>query len=72
MHSAAIRSKVRELVAAGLGDREIARRTGLPRTTVRYMRAPRTPRQRETCPRCWRAARPMRFTAGEYAELLGL
>jgi LAGLIDADG DNA endonuclease family protein len=26
----------------------------------------------ETCPRCWRWAKPMRFTPDEYAELLGL
>jgi hypothetical protein len=26
----------------------------------------------ETCPRCWRAARPIRFTPEDYCELLGL
>jgi hypothetical protein len=72
MHPAAVHEEVRSLVAAGVNDCEIARRTGLARTTVRDIRRPRAPRSREICPRCWRPARPVRFSPGEYAELLGL
>jgi hypothetical protein len=72
MHPAAVHEEVRRLAAAGVNDCEIARRTGLPRTTVRDIRRARGPRPRATCPRCWRPARPIRFTPGEYAELLGL
>lgn len=73
MHPAAVRHEVLALVAEGVNDCDIARRTGIPRTTVRDIRRPRyVPRERETCPRCWRSSRPIRFTPGEYAELLGL
>jgi hypothetical protein len=69
MHPAETREEVRRLVTAGLNDCEIARRLELPRTTVRDLR--RAP-PRLTCPRCWRATRLVRFTSGEYAELLAL
>lgn len=81
MHPPAVRAAVLELVDAGLNDCEISRQTGIPRRTVRDMRVYReAPRRRngglavltETCPRCWRWARPMRFTDDDYAELLGL
>lgn len=72
VHPAALHEEVRRLAAADVNDCEIARRTGLPRTTVRDIRRPRRPRSRSICPRCWRPTRPIRFTPGEYAELLGL
>jgi hypothetical protein len=77
VHPGAIRDQALELIAAGINDCEIARRLGVPRTTIRDWRRPRympkTPGlTRETCPRCWRATRPVRFTPEDYAELLGL
>jgi hypothetical protein len=77
MDPPAIRAEIRRLIAAGINDCEISRRTGIPRGTVRDIRrpsyVPRSGRLREyeTCPRCWQAARPMRFTPEDYAELLG-
>lgn len=81
MHPPQVRRRVLDLVDAGHNDCQIARFTGVPRTTVRDMRkyreAPR-PRGRhpwlemEVCLRCWARVRRMRFTAADYAELLGL
>jgi hypothetical protein len=81
MHPPQVRTRVLDLVDAGHNDCQIARFTGVPRTTVRDMRtyreAPR-PRGRhpwlemEVCLRCWSRVRRMRFTAADYAELLGL
>jgi Homeodomain-like domain-containing protein len=74
VHPPSVRAAVLALVAAGLNDCEISRRIGVPRRTVSDMR--RRPYVRKTivevCPRCWRPARPLRFTPGDYAELLGL
>ena len=80
MHPPEVRAAVLELVDAGLNDCEVSRRMGVPRCTVRDMRIYRQgrPRRRpltaltETCPRCWRWAKPMRFTTEDYAELLAL
>lgn len=76
MHPPHVKEEALRLVAAGLNDCEISRRMGIPRGTIRDWRrpryVPRNNRESETCPRCWRAARPMRFTAEDYAELLGL
>src|SRR5215210_1200427 len=75
MHPPEVRAAVLELVDAGLNDREVSRRTGIPRRTVRDMRRFREGRRAtitETCPRCWHAAKPMVFTSADYAELLGL
>ncbi len=74
MHPAPIRALAVDLIAQGVGDCEIARRLAIPRTTVRDWRRPRHRRAiaEETCPRCWRRARPIRFTPGDYSELLGL
>src|SRR4051794_30055345 len=80
MHPPNVRIAALELVDEGLNDCEIARRTGLPRTTIRDFRVYRHQKRSrgtlstltQTCPRCWRAARPMLFTAEDYAELLGL
>jgi hypothetical protein len=80
MHPPQVRAEILAMVASGLNACEIARRTGIPRGTVRDWRHAATGRGRpstrsfplETCPRCWRAAKPIRFTAADYAELLGL
>lgn len=81
MHPREVRERALALVDAGHNDCDIARMTGLPRTTVRDLRCYRhEPRRRgrgtttitEVCPRCWAPARPMRFTPADYAELLGL
>jgi hypothetical protein len=73
MHPPAVHAEVARLAEDGLRDAEIARELGLPRTTVRDIRvaALRPPTVRNGCPRCWKSARQMRFSAGEYAELLG-
>jgi hypothetical protein len=61
------------LVAAGENDCQVARRLGLPRTTVRDWRRQRDrPRSGLDCPRCWRPSRPIVFTESDYAELFGL
>jgi hypothetical protein len=76
VHASAIRADALRLIEQGVNDCEVARRLGLPRTTVRDWRAPRyVPRAdaaAETCWRCWRASRPVRVGADDYAELLGL
>ena len=72
MHDAAVRQDVLTTRrAAGINDCEIARRTGLPRTTVRDIRAPRRA-DAPDLPPVLAPTRAMAFTAGEYAELLGL
>jgi Homeodomain-like domain-containing protein/LAGLIDADG DNA endonuclease family protein len=81
MHPPQVRASILTLVDAGLNDCEISRRTGINRRTVCDIRSYREgPRRRngalaaltETCPRCWRWAKPMRFTHDDYAELLAL
>lgn len=74
MHPPHVRAEVLRLVEAGLNDCQISRQTGVPRGTVRDIRRPRYKRERDlhSCPCCWRSARPVRFTAEDYAELLGL
>jgi hypothetical protein len=69
-----VRSEIVALVGQGLNDCEIARRTGIPRSTVRDWRRPKYQQKahRAVCPRCWRATKLIRFTAEDYAELLGL
>jgi hypothetical protein len=77
MHPPEVRAEALALVDAGLNDCEISRRLGIPRATIRDWRRPTyvprngRPRLPETCPRCWRAAKPMRFSAADYAEFLG-
>lgn len=46
--------------------------TGVARTTVRDMRRAGRWETGSLCPRCWRRARPMSFSAADYAQLLGL
>jgi hypothetical protein len=77
MHPPEVREQALRLTAAALNDCEISRRMGIPRATIRDWRRPSyVPRTsappRETCPRCWRAAKPISFTPDDYAELLGL
>jgi Homeodomain-like domain len=81
MHPPHVRASVLELVDSGHNDCQIARVTGLPRSTVRDIRRYRDePRHRgrqpttitEICPRCWGRAKPIRFTPEDYSELLGL
>jgi Homeodomain-like domain len=75
MHPSAIRAAALGLIAAGLNDCEVARRLGLPRSTVRDWRSPSYKRKTGagTCPRCWRESRhPIVFSDADYAELLGL
>jgi hypothetical protein len=76
VHTASIHQSALALIAAGVNDCEIARRLGIPRTTVRDWRRPRyvpkVAHARESCWRCWAPTRPVRFTPADYAELLGL
>lgn len=75
MHSPAVREHALALVHSGLNDCEVARRTGISRTTIRDWRRYQ-PRDlagsRVICPRCWTRSRPMSFDPGDYAELLAL
>lgn len=65
-----------ELIEAGVNDCEVARRTGIPRTTVRDWRRPtylgRRAKGLETCARCWKPSRRIRLSEGDYAELLAV
>jgi hypothetical protein len=66
-------ANVLELVGAGLNDCEIARRTGIPRGTVRDWRVGRVPnfhRSPETCPVCRET--PLDLPQAPSAYLLGL
>jgi hypothetical protein len=75
MHPPSIRQEALALIATGLNDCEVARRLGLPRSTVREWRRPAyVPKPNAgTCPRCWRGSRRrITFTDADYAELLGL
>jgi hypothetical protein len=70
-----VRNEALALIAQGVNDCEIARRLGIPRTTVRDWRKPRyVPRRTapSRCPRCWRPGPRLEFEAGDYAELLGI
>jgi hypothetical protein len=80
MNSPAVREHALQLVRSGLNDCEVARRTGISRTTIRDWRRPRyvprhrrgTSKARAICPRCGLSGRPMTFTPEDYSELLGL
>jgi hypothetical protein len=68
-----IRTEALRLVAAGVSDCEIARRLGIPRTTVRDWRKPRYVAARTArCPRCGLRSRRIVIEPETYAELLGL
>jgi transposase-like protein len=76
MHPPEVKAEALALAQAGLNDCEVSRRLGIPRGTIRDWRRPSYVSRRTTplerCPRCWRSAKPMRFTADDYSELLGL
>ena len=76
MHPPHVKQAALDLIAAGLNDCEVSRRLGVPRRTIMDWRRPtyqsRNDYAVETCPRCWRAAKPMRFSEQDYAELLGI
>lgn len=74
MHPPAIKEEALRLIAQGLNDCEVSRRLGVPRPTIRDWHKPRyVSRVRvETCPRCWRAAKPIRFSIEDYSELLAM
>jgi hypothetical protein len=64
VHAPHVCAEALALVDQRFNDCEIARRTGIPRSTVRDWRRP-TYRRKSlyvTCPRCWRAAKPIGFT----------
>jgi Homeodomain-like domain len=76
MHPPHVRAEAIALIEQDLNDCEVSRRLGIPRGTIRDWRRPTYVSRRETtpgiCPRCWRAAKAIRFTPDDYAELLGL
>jgi hypothetical protein len=76
VHPYQIREQALALVEEGENDCEVARRLGVPRTTVRdWRRMKDQPREAfgAICPRCWRPSRkPIVFAERDYAELLGL
>jgi hypothetical protein len=77
VHSLDVRSNALALISKGLNDCEVARRTGIPRSTIRDWRTPaylaKTASYSLVCPRCWQPAyRRIDFTDADYAELLGL
>lgn len=77
MHPPATRDRALSLIRAGHNDCEVARRTGVARTTVRDWRRPRyTPRSatgpRLACPRCGRSSPRISFSDSDYAELLAI
>ncbi len=70
-----IRTEALKLVARGVNDCEIARRLGVPRSTVRDWRKPRYVAKRPAgskCPRCGERSRRIALLPAEYSELLGL
>ncbi len=71
MHAAAVRDEALALIAAGINDCEIARRLGIPRTTIRDWRRPRYVPKLGPDGRRGRRERPD-SDDGDYAELLGL
>lgn len=75
VHPYKVQAEALALTAAGHNDCEVARRLGIPRTTVRDWRRPRYARKpgAATCPRCWRPSwRRISFSQTDYSELLGL
>lgn len=73
MHPPEVRSEVLQLVAQGINDCEIGRRLGLPRTTVRDIRAPRyVAVPTSPCPRCGERSKHAQWTPDDYCDLLGM
>lgn len=76
MHPPHVKQAALDLIAAGHNDCEVSRRLEVPRRTILDWRRPTYQSRREyalgTCPRCWRAAKPMRLSADDYSELLAM
>lgn len=74
MHPPEVKRQALRLVAQGLNDCEVSRQMGIPRSTVRDWRSPsyEPAVNLETCPRCWKPTKPIRFTIEDYVELLAL
>jgi hypothetical protein len=74
MHPPHVREHALALIKLGVNDCEVSRRIGIPRSTVRDWRDPPYIRKPPAafCHRCWLESKLMRFTSGDYAELLGL
>lgn len=74
MHPRHVRKRALGLIEEGSNDCEVSRRLGIPRSTVRDWRDPPYIRKQPAafCHRCWGNSKVMRFTSGDYAELLGL
>jgi hypothetical protein len=74
VHPPHVKAAALELIEAGHNDCEVSRMLGVPRRTIMDWRRPRYVRQSPVafCPRCWRATRPVQFSAADYAELLGI
>lgn len=76
MHPPEVKRQALDLIAAGHNDCQVARMLGVPRRTVLDWRRPTYVSRRryavQTCPRCWRPAKPMRFTPNDYSELLAV
>ncbi len=72
MYPASHSSAVAAMTARGCSDREVARTLGVHHSTVGAWRR-QGGATRPACPRCAAPLRqPVRFDAGDYAELLGL
>ena len=72
-HPADLRQRATDLRRAGQPDSAVAAELGIPRSTVRDWRlAPPAPAPSVACHRCWGRARPVTFSAPDYAEALGL
>jgi hypothetical protein len=73
VHPPDVKAEALRLVAEGLNDCEVSRRTGIARSTIRDWRRPTyEAKPIATCPRCWRGMKPTSFSSEDYAELLGL
>src|SRR6478672_8423910 len=73
MHPPEVKIEVLRLVALGVNDCEISRRLGVPRTTVRDIRAPRyVAAPTQACPRCGGRSKPAQWTPEDYCDLLGM
>ena len=76
MHPPEVKQAALELIEAGVNDCETGRRLGVSRSTVKSWRDPKYQRRSDytlaTCPRCWRATKPVRFTDADYCQALAL
>ena len=76
MHPPEVKQAALDLIAAGHNDCEVSRRLGVPRRTIVDWRRPTLRSEREypiaDVSAVLAAAKPMRFTDDDYAELLGI